>query len=65
MTDFSDKATEREELDRDLAVAAARSRAGGPPDIGQCHNCGEPLQPGMRFCDLDCRDDWQKRQGRG
>ena len=29
---------------------------------GFCHNCHEPLaDQERRFCDADCRDDWQLR----
>jgi hypothetical protein len=29
---------------------------------GFCHNCYEPLADvNRRFCDADCRDDWQLR----
>lgn len=32
---------------------------------GRCYNCGEKLPKfsGLRWCDGDCRDDWQKRKG--
>lgn len=30
------------------------------PLIGECYNCAEPLD-GKRFCDADCRDDYQAR----
>lgn len=26
---------------------------------GQCLYCGEPVGPGRRWCDANCRDDWQ------
>lgn len=65
MTDVFDQASEREDRDRALAIEAARGRADGPYPCGACYNCGETLQGDMRFCDLDCRDDWQARQGRG
>lgn len=29
---------------------------------GYCYNCNESLDdPERRFCDADCRDDWQLR----
>lgn len=28
--------------------------------IGCCHNCREPLADSLRFCDVDCRDDYEK-----
>lgn len=30
--------------------------------IGACHNCHEPLTDQHRFCDVDCRDDFEKIQ---
>lgn len=27
---------------------------------GECHNCAEPLNEGC-FCDVDCRDDHERR----
>lgn len=31
---------------------------------GYCLFCGEPLEAGRRWCDADCRDDWQKESDR-
>lgn len=28
--------------------------------IGICHYCDEPLADPQRFCDVDCRDDFEK-----
>lgn len=28
--------------------------------IGRCYNCREPLADPQRFCDVDCRDDYEK-----
>lgn len=33
-----------------------------PESKGHCLNCKEPLAPGVKFCDADCRDDWQLAQ---
>jgi hypothetical protein len=30
--------------------------------IGACHNCEASVPPGARFCDRDCRDDYEKRR---
>lgn len=27
---------------------------------GFCLYCDAPLNPGQRWCDADCRDDWEK-----
>ena len=34
-----------------------------PDPTGYCLNCDEVLDPMTRWCDVDCRDDWQKRMG--
>jgi predicted nucleic acid-binding Zn ribbon protein len=68
--DVFDQATEMEERDRDAAIAAQRNKTAVLPDIGHCHSCEEPRSDGRRFCDADCRDDYdreqkhRKRQGR-
>lgn len=30
-----------------------------PSGIGMCLSCGEPVEGDRRWCDKDCRDDWQ------
>lgn len=57
MPDFADLGSAREELDRKLALEA-RAPA-GPPATGVCLCCGAELADGRRWCDADCRDDWQ------
>lgn len=61
MSDFADLASDREELDRQLALRAAALHADNLVAGGQCHNCDASIPPGHRFCDADCRDDWQRR----
>ena len=61
MSDIIDQANERIELD--LAMALKRA-AGHPPSLpytGVCHNCGDITGGGRRFCDTDCRDDYDAR----
>lgn len=29
---------------------------------GECLFCEEPLPPGLRWCGVECRDDWEKMQ---
>lgn len=36
-------------------------RKEGPPPVGQCYNCGEMLRGPARWCDADCRQDWERR----
>lgn len=64
MADESDLATEREEIARNAALYAVRERAASKPaliHIGACHNCDAVVDEPLLFCDVDCRDDWQKR----
>ena len=56
--DDIDRAQAREELDRSLAIAAARKSV--LPAIGECHNCAASVPPGALFCDTDCRDDQER-----
>lgn len=64
--DIFDRATEREEKDR--ALALANRRPTGPEATGLCLFCEEPLppaasgQPAPRWCDCDCRQDWERTQ---
>lgn len=64
MADEIDRACEREQLDRERAIAAALSAAAAPvlPACGVCYNCESSVPAGMRFCDADCLKDWQDRK---
>ena len=31
-----------------------------PPATGACLWCDAPLADGRRWCDTDCRDDWER-----
>lgn len=59
--DDADRAQLREIQDRDAAERACRARArhASLPYTGQCHNCGAITGGGRRFCDEDCRDDYE------
>ena len=61
VVDESDMATEREMLDTELAIKAALSKQHLLPATGYCYNCDATVPPGHRFCDADCRDDWEVR----
>ena len=68
--DFLDEAQEREAIK--LAEALERQRIAGEltalkmRPTGACLFCGEPLdqvkQRGFRFCDADCREDFDFEQ---
>jgi len=60
VADEIDKAQDREaEL---LADALAVRKPIGPPPCGFCYNCEEPVHPGARWCDLECKADWERIQ---
>lgn len=42
-----------------LRAALSTREETGPRPNGRCHNCGEPLRGSLRWCDSDCRDDWE------
>lgn len=62
MADAADHAErlQREEIERALIN---RRDKDGLRAKGACYNCDEPLDAADRFCDADCREDWQKRVG--
>ena len=62
MADIIDRANDRAE--QDLARARAARRMVGPDPVGYCLSCGPgvKLPHPQRWCDGDCRDDWQRAQ---
>lgn len=63
--DELDKAeAQQEELLR-RAIDYARRCKVDRPYTGECYNCQEPLDQPHRYCDADCRDDYEKRRERG
>ena len=63
MPDILDTASEVEELHRRAALANV-ARAPAIAATGSCLNCGDQVGTGMRWCDADCRDDWQRDRNR-
>lgn len=59
MTDLIDKTDKIIAAEVVRGLAAVRSRPGLVPH-GACHYCDEPLAPALRFCNIDCRDDYEK-----
>ena len=60
--DDIDRAQAQEEMARDIAIRAAAAGAPVLPATGACHWCDALLPAGARFCDVDCRDGWQREQ---
>ena len=59
--DDIDRAQEREQQDRAIALSAARN-APTLPSTGACHWCDASVPEGAHFCDVDCREDWAREQ---
>lgn len=59
MDDF-DRASEFEALRRRLALAYRKPD--GPAPCGHCLFCEEAVPAGARWCNKDCREDWEREQ---
>jgi hypothetical protein len=59
MPDLADLAQIQQECLDEYALAAARQPA-APEATGFCLNCGAALAQGLRWCDPDCRVDWER-----
>lgn len=61
--DLADQAQDVELMSRELHIAQARKQGQSAlQGNGRCHYCETLLQLPHRFCDADCRDDWQALQ---
>lgn len=61
MPDFIDKSEETAELIKDKQIGSIREKANQQEAqaTGHCLFCREFLEDGRRWCDSDCRDDWE------
>ena len=57
--DEFDRASELEEQYRNVAIKHVRDNDMKYKHVGVCLNCGAKSL--IRFCNLDCRDDYEKR----
>lgn len=51
-------------MEREEALRRRTPPAPILPYCGQCYWCGEPLPSPRRWCDADCRDDWERDHAR-
>ena len=56
-----DDAAELEEAERRYRIERARHEKIGK-SIGRCFYCNAELEHGKRWCDSDCREDWEMQQ---
>lgn len=62
MSDPTDLATDREDKERERAIAAARGRSNLPPPEECDNGCGEPPRAGSRYCCRECLEDHESRR---
>lgn len=60
MADEFDMASEIEQKQRDISIAAARTVKLAAVATGLCLQCLAEVEDGRRWCCADCRDDWEK-----
>lgn len=58
MADIIDQA--QEQAERILQAELSAKRTVGPEATGYCLACGETVAHGMRWCNVMCRDDYQR-----
>jgi len=51
-----------DEAERILESQLSIRKPIGPMFTGHCHNCEEQVEHPRRFCDADCRDDYEARK---
>ena len=60
--DDADKASDQEQMAIKAAIKSVRWHSKPLPALGCCYYCSEPLKGGERFCDTDCRDDYERQE---
>ena len=61
MSDHADNADKKIYSAIAAGLAAARRAPALQPDC-RCQFCDEPVAGELLFCDVDCRDDYEKQQ---
>lgn len=63
--DIVDDAELKQERLLEAEIARISAEAHKPiVGTGECWNCGEPVEPGRRWCCADCRDQWEAEQNK-
>lgn len=65
MADDADLTDAHLEREMQARLAWLRRPQQALPYSGQCYWCGEKVHAPKRWCDADCRDDWERQQRRG
>lgn len=53
---------EQDAILREQLRAALAKKPEPLPFTGACYNCHETTEDSLRFCDVDCRDDFEARK---
>lgn len=61
MADIFDRASEVEEMSREIAIQEARLKNQPLKFTGHCLYCNETISKG-RFCSAECREDYEMEQ---
>ena len=59
--DEIDRASDQEQAQRDAAIRNASSFGSVLKPCGKCLNCGDQIGGDLRWCNSDCRNDFEKR----
>lgn len=62
--DQIDHANDLAEHEREIAIATAASAGPVAAPTGRCLNCGVRLRKDRRWCNAECREDWEARRKR-
>lgn len=68
MSDIVDNANETQAYFDELQISKVRQAAKRPDAVatGYCLSCEREItKSGQRWCNADCRDDWEKLKNRG
>ena len=60
MADEIDRASDQEQVLRDSAIYSARQVRNIILSTGKCLQCDADVAGDRRWCNSDCRDDWEK-----
>lgn len=60
MSDVIDQANERAEQFLNHSIHSVK-KPSVPEATGECFNCGDIILNDVRWCDADCRNDWELR----
>lgn len=61
--DDADITQERQEREAEL-LRRASAKPAGPAPTGHCLWCDEPTDDTRRWCDSECRDQWQRQENK-